>query len=485
MSALRPPSSNPHLDEVPSTHDADLMLSYGESLAAYRGEGTLTLADGREQACKFQAGQLRDGSVVLLCYFPGASLWVLHEAAPTAFHGTSDAGEIATIEQPLTEWNYLPASPSQEAPATYTAYLVRELQVHRPDQSSAVQARFGLTNFSVLVPVGCDLRFTLSASSVPVSVSIRPLPDYSQRMSRLRTLKGTDLTCEAIVEFDGTNDLDELNSVITHLCCLLSVARGTKVQWVYRDLYGSGEQLLSRTHYHHVTKPYCMLHTIDPVAGWRDLEPFIDHTYPVYLQRHDSWQLRSIVDAYLDAKAEGDFLEMRGVKLAVVLEIVKFLFLRQNDAPIGEFSLDQTAFKRLRKEFESSISRLAQDPNLDDEVRGAIEANQARLREKLGELRRSSFREIIEHLCTYIGLDAGADLDIVKNSRNSLVHTGEFYCRKAKEAEKCSHEALTDEVCEWRFLLGFIDKLILKLLGYSGPYVDWQPAEGPIRREQI
>lgn len=56
----------------------NLLSFYGESLAAYSGEGTLTLEDTRTASCSFEAGQLKNGSVFLLCNFPERDPFLPH-----------------------------------------------------------------------------------------------------------------------------------------------------------------------------------------------------------------------------------------------------------------------------------------------------------------------------------------------------------------------------------------------------------------------
>jgi hypothetical protein len=51
-------------------------------------------------------------------------------------------------------------------------------------------------------------------------------------------------------------------------------------------------------------------------------------------ERHDTWGLsRGLLDAYLDAKAEADYLQTRGVKLAIALEMLKEVFLQASGYP--------------------------------------------------------------------------------------------------------------------------------------------------------
>jgi hypothetical protein len=63
-------------------------------------------------------------------------------------------------------------------------------------------------------------------------------------------------------------------------------------------------------------------------------------------------------------------------------------------------------------------------------------------------------------------------------SRDYLVHTGEFYCDCAKPKDRAEVTPLPDPTTEFFFLVSFLDRLFLKLLGYSGQYADWRKMPG-------
>lgn len=84
---------------------------------------------------------------------------------------------------------------------------------------------------------------------------------------------------------------------------------------------------VARTHASTVTKPYCPLAVIDPTVD-SDTKRFLEQTYPVYISKRNDYRLnRGTIDAYLDAKAENDYLETRAVKLAVAMEMLKNVFV--------------------------------------------------------------------------------------------------------------------------------------------------------------
>jgi len=269
-----------------------------------------------------------------------------------------------------------------------------------------------------------------------------------------------------------------------NLCYLLSVARGTKIQWVYCDQYDESGELVMRTHSSSVTKPYCPLAVIDPRDdGGHETKTFLEQAYTAYDSKRDTYRLNlGTIDAYLDAKAENDYLETRGAKLAVALEMLKAVFLELPDSPVKEYVLTEKHFKKL----VSAISK-AIDEALKQE--GVKEGNSRKAicdQKKIQGLNRRSFRSLINKLCKQIGLKVKRDeIALFVECRDKLVHMGRFYCTTATDEERQMCRPLPSEKDEYYFMVNLLDRIFLKLLGYSGAYIYRRSPETPARREQI
>lgn len=102
--------------------------------------------------------------------------------------------------------------------------------------------RFALTN--VTIPPG-DL---LAAHPAVQMARISRASEYEERIRRLKTLHGIDITANLEVQAAAAAVCSD---AATDLCHLLSVACGTKVQWVSRVAYSSDGTGL---HYHHSSR---------------------------------------------------------------------------------------------------------------------------------------------------------------------------------------------------------------------------------------
>ena len=193
------------MDET--TFEQAFLEDYGSTLSLYLGRGVLTLKDGRKLNCKFEAGQLRGGEVLLLCDImpPDLSLCFATISA-ISFEGLTAEGHRIACGNRIMEINYLPDLPRDGRTGVFAAFRLGEMSVHMtegPIQAKSV--RLGVVNFEF---TGTDVRQTgdcsrvlplkLKSGSSPTELFIRPLDNYDKIMLRIKTLKLTDVTCEVV-----------------------------------------------------------------------------------------------------------------------------------------------------------------------------------------------------------------------------------------------------------------------------------------------
>ena len=476
-----------------ATLEETFLKHYGDSIAVYVGRGALTLKDGRKLNCKFEAGQLSDGEVLLLCNIipPDLSLCFTTFAA-ISFEGLTSEGHRIACANRIMEINYLPEPPGDGQPAVFAAFRLDEMTVQMTDSHiQAKSARFGVTNFQF---TGTDaqqsgsfhyliLPLTLKDTNSQTELSIRPLKHDTKILRRIKTQKGTDVTCEAVSDILEDGSIGRLKEVIDGLCYLLSIARGTKIQWIYCDQYDASGGLVMRTHSSRVTKPYCPLAVIDPRCDGRyETKVFLEQAYRAYVSKRDSHRLnRGTIDAYLDAKVENDYLETRGIKLAVALEMLKAVFLELPDSSAKEFVLDQVDFKKHVQPISKAIEKILEQEGVGKDDRKAICSEK-----KIEGLNRRAFRYFIGKLCKQIGLNVEEnEIRLFVACRDKLVHKGRFYCEAASNEEREKCPPLPSKTDEYFFLVNFLDRIFLKLLGYSGTYIDWRAPEKPDRSQLV
>lgn len=471
--------------------EQSLLKNYGNCLCEYHGKGVITLEDGKKFECLFEAGQLTNGQVLLLCdFFPPLPVYLSISA--NKFEGMTPDGFRISATEAFSETNYLPDLPIGRSSGMWAAFHIPKIIVQTSEEGRSQSIHFGITNFEF---IGTEptrgpynsfyrtLSLDLQTNNPSTRLLIKPLDLYGKIMDRVRTLKGVDVSCEIIAEVPADGDVAMVTEVVDDLCYILSVARGTKIQWIYCDSYNGTGKLLSRNLCSRITKPYCPLKIIHPLAGeGKETKAFIEQVYPAYVNKRKHYKLdKGTIDAYLDAKAEADYLEMRGIKLAVAMEILKSVFIELPDAPMKGYILEEEKFKELSPHLCKVMDEFLQTEKIDRDFRKAMCNSK-----KVLELNRRSFAYFLKKLCRHIDLRINEDdVRLFIQCRNKLVHYGRFYCAMATPEERNECNPLPSKSHEYHFLVNFLDRVFLKLLGYSGPYVDWRTPGNPVHRDQI
>lgn len=437
-----------------------LLAHYGECITTYTGRGTLTLLDNRTAQCSFEVGQLKTGSVILICDFsPPLPYFPISSAQ--FFTGVTDEGfRISTAGQ-VIEMNDL-TNDFTDLSNIRLAFYVSEIAIQIIADRSVRQVSFGVTNLMLDKPLTLTLQDTTSMTTL----SIQPVDEYKRVMRRVQTLRTIEVTCEVNIAISEKEEAKALEDMMNNLCYLLSIAQGTKIQWIYNSQYDETGTLLFKQHDSNVTKvcgPLSLIHI-------KEIKAFLEQTYNPYVTNRERYKLaQRLIDAYLDAKAETDYLQIRGIKLAVIMEMLKDVLLHVPEvAQGGEFILAKETFLKFRTGIENSLRYLLSMTGIDksdqDDVFGKIE-----------ELNRRSFKPILKSFFKVIGLELSKrDLDLFITCRNTLVHTGRFFSETARREDLKKYKVSFDSLGrdEYYFLVSVLDKAYLKLLGYGGPCIE-------------
>lgn len=447
---------------------------YGDPLVIYKGEGHLTSNSGQVTECKFEAGQLRTSNVILLCEFSD-----MHRLRNiNTFEGrTSNNCRVSSTDfMNGTPWEEkIEASNRIQRWVTFSLRtLIVELIKERRKKPQTL--RFGLANVNLRAIDRVSgfprrvLSFIVNTGTNTYKLVLDPVNDYKERIDKVRRTKGVDVTCEAVVNLGNGQTIEELEQLVDNLCYILSVAYGTKINWVYRDIYSLDGLLLRRLHSRRVTKPYTPLSIIDP-RNPHETRAFIEQVYPVYINKKNPYRLhRGTIDAYLDAKQEADFLEMRGLKMVVAMEMTVWHIGRLLGINEEILDKDKSEFRKLRIKLERLIkSEILQGSNSKMKRRRDL------VYSKIPELKRRSFRDMVKEIISpdHISLPLSDDeLELFVRSRNSLVHKGDFYCNTANNRDRVTCPPQQTPADEYFFLTNILDRMFLKILGYRGIYID-------------
>jgi hypothetical protein len=267
-------------------------------------------------------------------------------------------------------------------------------------------------------------------------------------MESIKARKGIDVSCEAIIRTDSIHEIDSYINAIDTLCRLLSIARGTKVNWIYYDGYDGNLDKVLSYHRNSITRQYTSSSLIDP-DNPQETASFLEQVYGSYQTNKELFSLDKAIEAYLDAKAEGVYLETRALQAVIVLEFLKSKYATKKDI---ELILKTCQFKKIRQSIGQTLNELSKEMSLSENTLKEIVF-------KIGELNRRRFRAILVTMFEELEINLTQDeLSRLINIRNSLVHNASFF---TKEYWK-----------EYTFLISIIDRTFLKILNYQGPYLD-------------
>jgi hypothetical protein len=397
---------------------------YGASVASYKGTGILDLNEGKKFECAFVAMQLINGKIVVLGSIADFSAgFCLGDLRINQLSGQTTGGDKLDAQRFFVS-GLNPRWSVESGSATDFRFFVSDL---------VVQHQAGAPRFWRFKILNAHLPFNPNSIIFPHPFGharIQRAPDYDDVVDRLRTgIQDFGITAQIEIE---TNSRSAAEEIAEDVCYLLSIACGTKVQWITYEECDDERKSLAWIHSNKVTKRYVPLPTID-YRELKDTEQFLLSTLATFIQRKPTWELsKGLIDSYLDAKQDADYLETRALKLVAAVERFKRIFIAN--------------------------------------LRGAS---------------RQPFGRVLDAIHEFLDIEISAeDRNLFVRCRNSLVHDGRFYCELASDEDRGSVSPQSEKSQEHYWLLHVVDRLFLRLVGYEGPYVDWS-ATNPVRRPQI
>ncbi len=453
---------------------------YGDVLTSYSGRGKITNSVGNKFDCDFEAHQLATGRVVLLA--EGLNMAVFQNCLDiSAFSGTETGGPRISWNGNIRETGYLPERPNSSYGVRGAFYLDQLHVDHGSPYAGLRVFKFGLTNLEFIgTPKPTrrgwhsdEITLDLDGSDIG-TIRLQRIRGYNDRIKRLKTLRGVQVTAELISPPLPAESLPQLKQVVADLCYILSIASGTKVQWLYCIETTRSRRKITTNHYSRITKPFSALAPID-LDQPGVVKGFVEQVYPVYAKRRFPFELeKGTVDAYLDAKVETDFLEMRGAKMAVAIEALKQTFLDMPGSQNYELVLPEDIYAPIIEDIQKEVCRLLKEHGVMRR-----KAKTVATKGSISGLNRRPFEYVLLKLCKSIDLNLGPDTDLFIASRNSLVHRGRFYSKSANLSDRARIAPPSTARDEYFFLVNVMDRLYLRLIGYSGPYINWREPGSP------
>lgn len=457
----------------------------------YFGEGALLSEDGKKLRCRFEAGQLEDGLNYLICnclisemnlndYFPninfencpppfiksyiGMNLWTEHGQffflRFKSFEGVTfdDFKITGNLGGYFSVYDDSLLDNTQQVKV---AYYIEELSIKANVKGNLQFLTFGVTNFEFYGNESHGDVLSLDIKGVK-SLIIMKKGERQDEQHFWERFKGIRVTCEVIVEIEEETKIVEVIDMVYDLCDLMSIASGSRIQWIYCYGFDTEGKILLRIHRSSITRPYQPMQLIRNNYLW--MKKFLEDSYVVFTENQNLLsQNRYIINIYLESKAENDLVEQRGIKLVIAIETFKELYLNIN--PEREYIINENKFEKMKPDLQDEL-KIFFKQSIDSKSRGLIYKN-------ISGLNRTPFQDILSDFCEFIGLEVN-DLQSIVASRNSLVHTGKFFCQLSRDKKKNikKYPQFQNPYGEYSYVMNFADKCILKMLRYKGNYIN-------------
>jgi hypothetical protein len=325
----------------------------------------------------------------------------------------------------------------------------------RKNPPEIVEYRFPLTNLKFdEIPDGAWLVNGFR-------VTFEPVADYEEVVSTLQVRDRTAVTGLLTVCNPDRSTAEEL---ATAFCELASFARGCRVQWLSLEAMADDASSISLWVGNAITGPFVPLPLIESAHFWSFLAelggPYVD------FRKTSARDARRLVGMLLNATAEDDFLELRGAKLAIAVDALTQRVLPGN--PKTAFA-SRSAEGRFLSAVREQVRTLA--PSfLPAGAEADVQEWIGQLAARVADLARPTFNETLLTVCERLGLSmAEEDIATFIKSRNSLVHLGRFVCQWDPVPDDWRFAQHGDE---YFWMLRFVDRLVLRTLGYRGAFLD-------------
>lgn len=428
-----------------------MFSDYGKIVRKYNGKGKMTFDS--QYDTKFEIVQISNGNVYVLCKidYPISTDIIGQQISLV---GNTNSGKNVAFSGTCARYKCMVNKVNIVAYGSYVeiGYL--------PDDKREISIVFGLTNLKMQ---GSDSFEYKEAGQIcydrqycfkldDYDVYIRKVPNYSDVVNNLKRSKGIDVSCTAVIQIDSVESVEAVKKIMNNLCYLLTLAKGCKINWIFYDIFFENTCIFSR-HEERITKSFCTLQLI-ATEPCEDLEFFIHKTYNEFISVRKVFEMDKAIDQYTDAKIESDYLEFRALKLAVTMEHIKCCFLRNENR---EYIIDNDKFKSNKSRILPEIKSVLRSEFSDEEpAKIDIMTSHAQ------GINNYPFGRALSDLFKKFGMHVNSEeKSKYLELRNNLVHRVSF---------TAGSETYWLQYC---FLMTFIGKILLSIIGYDGYFCDW------------
>jgi hypothetical protein len=313
---------------------------FGARIEEFRGEGQLTVSDRLSVPCAFACVYLEDGRILAECHLAGSMVPLVGSLQTGAtlvdLQGQTREGlRILAAHATVGTWEH---TMGQGKPSRV---LLRcpEMQVSSPEASDMTPVRMahGLANLEFLGDEVRDFevdgkrritRDTFRFQVGSATIVVRQVTEYRQIIEKMKSRRSLAVTAEASLDApDGLSDLQLYDDMMDTICNLFSLAKGSKVRWIYSKLLSRDAGLVSMRMISRPSRFWVPGGELIGDATGAELKKFVAQSYEAYLQERDKYNLPVAIGYYLASKAESEW-NTRFILACTAMETLKANFAK-------------------------------------------------------------------------------------------------------------------------------------------------------------
>jgi hypothetical protein len=307
-----------------------------------------------------------------------------------------------------------------------------------------------LTNLRFSTDSPDPIAFDVQWDSATIPVRLIPRRNYQDRLRQLAKTRGIVPT--ALLRFRSTNLTGgAVNEFIMDLCHALSIVQGRKINWIYHATFGPGRVFQHAVFGETVTKrdtaqPLCFVPTTR-TGVTPDLTAAKDAISAIKRFRQTFDPNNRLINSWLDARTETDYLEARTLKYVVVIEALIAMTVRVAKT-IPKSSGDPEAWERLYSDIVKAVPAVAKSLTLP----------------RWRSLNARSFRDTLAAVCDVNHVTVSVkDVALFTRIRNALVHRFAY----DSDIKLPGQWNVPDQpqIAQHFFAAEFVDRIILQLFG--------------------
>ena len=391
------------------------LSEYGKFARYYKGRGKLIPESDDQEAVEyeFEAAQFVDGDMRLILLREGDLQGMGTFKDHIHFEGSTHDGRQFRAVGPVII-------------NEHTVHMGSH-NYHRPNLNLNANARVQIGE-SEFIDDG-EIRFSITnfkfdgtrGTSLDLQidglqVSINQLPDYAERLKSLETSKGYDITSELIIPLSQCT-LEKAIEIASRICDLLAIARGRRVNWIFYEICDTADEIVYTEHRLPILTPFTGFELIDHMPP-ENTKNFVEECYAHCSSPIFTCDLNTIANIHSNIHS-GASIEARCLLICSMIDRF-FLLTRRNYNKAGR-------------------NKKARRTTTRNKVKLVVRAYSVPI-------------DIIE-------------INEYKELRNSLVHELEFIGAQGSSSK------------QYLELLHFYDRIVLRILGYTGYYINWTRPE--------